>query len=164
MRTTVTKTLGLFLTSFILLNALPALANGNVLNTKLQQLSPELWEELHEAKDKWVYLDFWASWCVPCRRSFPFMNRLHRQYNDLRVIAINVDEFPEDAKGFLEQYPAEFRIIFDHKRVLPGVFNVKGMPTSLVIAPGGEVKAVHQGFNADGAAKISAFFKDVFNP
>ena len=62
-----------------------------------------------------VYIDFWASWCKPCRKSFPFMNDLHAHYakQGLVVIAINLDDDQKDAKLFLDKYPANFVIAYD---------------------------------------------------
>jgi thiol-disulfide isomerase/thioredoxin len=96
-----------------------------------------------------VYLDFWASWCGPCRESFPWMNELQSRYGvlGLKVVAINVDAKQSDAEAFLEQFPhTSFTVAFDAKGTAPGLYAIKGMPTSFLIGPDGKVLMVHTGF------------------
>jgi cytochrome c biogenesis protein CcmG/thiol:disulfide interchange protein DsbE len=95
-----------------------------------------------------VYLDFWASWCAPCRESFPWMNRMQAELGaaGLVVIAVNVDREHADAERFLRQHPAQFRIVFDPPGMLPEKFGVHGMPTSFVIGRDGTLQLRHEGF------------------
>lgn len=101
-----------------------------------------------------LYLDFWASWCGPCRESFPWMNEIQAKYagRGLRVLAVNVDAKQSDAEGFLAQIPARFTVAFDSKGQVPALYQLKGMPTSFLIAPDGKVLMVHQSFR-DGDRK-----------
>ena len=82
-----------------------------------------------------VYVDFWASWCGPCRRSFPWMNEMHAKYgpNGLTVIGVNVDKRRPDAERFLQQTPAAFTIVYDSAGKTPEAYAVKGMPSSYLI-------------------------------
>jgi len=95
-----------------------------------------------------VYLDFWASWCAPCRESFPWMNRMQDELgrDGLTVIAVNVDRERADAERFLQAHPARFRLVFDPDGRLPEKFAVRGMPTSFLIDRNGRVQSRHQGF------------------
>ena len=104
-----------------------------------------------DLKGKWVYLDFWASWCVPCRQSFPFMNDMQTQLQgkNIQIIAVNVDAKKSDADRFLSQNPAKFALAFDAKGELPRRMNLKSMPTSYLINPQGKVVFVHPGFRAE---------------
>ena len=104
--------------------------------------------DLGELKGRVVYLDFWASWCAPCRESFAWMNRLQQQLGPegLVIVAVNVDRERRDAERFIRAHPAHFRIVFDPDGLLPEKFAVQGMPTSFLIDRDGRVQARHEGF------------------
>jgi thiol-disulfide isomerase/thioredoxin len=97
---------------------------------------------------KVVVLDFWASWCVPCRRSFPWLNAMHEKYADdgLVIIGVNLDMERADAEQFLQEYPADFAILYDENQELARQFEVVAMPSSYVIGRGGKIVARHMGF------------------
>ena len=105
---------------------------------------------LSDYRGKVVVLDFWASWCVPCRRSFPWMNEMQRKYGDdgLVIIAVNLDNKPSDAEKFLQQYPAEFSIFYDHDRQLVSEYAVEAMPSSFLIGRDGSIVERHLGFKS----------------
>ena len=113
---------------------------------------------LSDLKGKHIYLDFWASWCGPCRQSFPWMADMQRQYGGrgLQVLAINPDAKRADADDFLAKTPAGFALAFDAKGESARRIGVKGMPTSLLIGPDGKVLFVHQGFRLDERAALEA--------
>ena len=104
--------------------------------------------DLDDYAGKVVVVDFWASWCVPCRRSFPWLNSMHAKYADdgLVVIGVNVDTERADADQFLAEYAPDFRIHFDNGAVLAKAFGVEAMPCSYVIGRDGEIVARHLGF------------------
>ena len=96
---------------------------------------------------KVVFVDFWASWCPPCRASFPFMADLASRYgDDLAIVAINVDESRSDAERFLESFDTPFDIVYDAAGDLATAFNVPGMPTSYVFGRDGSFVHRHIGF------------------
>ena len=102
---------------------------------------------LKDLKGKVVYVDFWASWCVPCRRSFPWMNQIQQQYgDDLVVLAINLDQEPELAQQFLQDNPAAFHVEFNANGELAQAYQVVGMPSSYLIDKRGQVRFAHTGF------------------
>lgn len=106
---------------------------------------------LNALRGKLVYLDFWASWCIPCRQSFPWMNQMQERYgaSGLQIIAVNVDQKPDDAVAFLQVNPARFDIAFDPQGTVPKIYSIKGMPTSVLIGTDGNVLHVHSGFQLD---------------
>lgn len=103
---------------------------------------------VQSAHGKVVLLDFWASWCAPCRQSFPWMNALQKKYGDrgLVVIAVNVDADRQLAGEFLQASPAQFRIEYDPKGQVASQLNVAAMPTSFLLDRNGKVIKQHAGF------------------
>jgi cytochrome c biogenesis protein CcmG/thiol:disulfide interchange protein DsbE len=103
---------------------------------------------LDHYQGKLVYLDFWASWCGPCRHSFPWMNEMQTKYGPqgLQVVGINVDARTDDARSFLAATPARFVIAFDPAGAAPRQYGIKGMPSSVLIGPDGKVLFEHSGF------------------
>lgn len=99
-------------------------------------------------RGKVVVIDFWASWCAPCRQSFPWLNEMQAKYRDrgLVVIGVNVDRERAEADRFLRQTPADFQIVYDANGVLASHYQVPGMPSSYVIGPDGQQAGVHIGF------------------
>lgn len=96
-----------------------------------------------------IYIDFWSSWCVPCRKSFPWMNKLQDKYSQqgLTIISINLDHDRNLANKFLEQSPAVFPIIYDPKGHIARKYKLKGMPSSFIIDRAGRLVSAHIGFN-----------------
>jgi len=95
-----------------------------------------------------VYLDFWASWCIPCRQSFPWLNKMQTVYGDqgFRVVAINLDTSKDQALQFLKAVPAAFTVLFDPAGKTPESYQVQGMPSSYLIDKKGLIRKVHVGF------------------
>ena len=114
-------------------------------------------------RGKTVYLDFWASWCAPCRRSFPWMNELQEKYakQGLQVIAVNVDKKNEDAQRFLAKVPARFLIAYDAAGNTPRSYGVKSMPSSALIAPDGRIVYMHAGFDDEDKPALEARIRQV---
>jgi thiol-disulfide isomerase/thioredoxin len=102
---------------------------------------------------KVIWVDFWASWCVPCRRSFPWMNTMQRKYgaDGLQIIAVNLDKERSLADGFLTEVPAEFSLRFDPAGELAKQFAVQAMPSSYLLDSQGNVLASHFGFKTADA-------------
>jgi thiol-disulfide isomerase/thioredoxin len=111
---------------------------------------------LKQFKGKVIYVDFWASWCGPCAKSFPFLNEMHQQLNDkgLQIVGVNLDEKPDDAKAFLAKYPSSFTIMADVSKQCAKDFDVKAMPSSYIIDQHGTVQHIHLGFKPGEAKEI----------
>lgn len=114
--------------------------------------------QLAKLTGKVVYVDFWASWCGPCRQSFPWMNEMQAKYGarGLQIVGINVDAKSADAKTFLAATPARFAIAFDPQGATPRQYGIKGMPSSVLIGPDGKVLLEHSGFRDADRAELEA--------
>ncbi len=115
-------------------------------------------------KGKVVLVDFWASWCGPCRQSFPWMNLMQQRHGPrgLQIVAVNVDRERADADAFLRQFPSTFRIAFDATGDTPRRWGARAMPTSVLVGADGRVLMQHEGFRpADQAMLESAITQAV---
>lgn len=121
--------------------------------------------DLQEFHGKVVVLDFWASWCVPCRRSFPWMNSMQEKYADqgLVIIGVNLDAVATDAQAFLRETPADFRIISDPDGTLAREYDVIAMPTSYIFDRNGDLVTRHLGFKVRRQAEYEALLAETLN-
>ena len=113
---------------------------------------------LKQFAGKVIYLDFWASWCAPCRTSFPLLNQLHQKLKaqGFEVVAINLDEDKTLGEKFLQEIPVDFTVLRDAKGEWADQFVVDSMPTSFIIDKNGVVQKIHHGFNSDDLKEIEA--------
>jgi thiol-disulfide isomerase/thioredoxin len=112
-------------------------------------------EGLEPVDGRVVWVDFWASWCVPCRRSFPWLNTMHRKYSaqGLEIIGVNLDKDRAQAESFLAEVPAEFSLRYDPAGALARRFEVQSMPSSYLLDSTGKVLAKHFGFRYSDTAE-----------
>ncbi len=113
---------------------------------------------LAQFKGKVVYVDFWASWCGPCKQSFPFMNELKAKYGaqGFEVLAVNLDAKRVDADKFLAEVPAQFTVAFDTAGESAKRFEVKGMPSSYLVGRDGKIAAAHKGFREQDRKELES--------
>lgn len=97
-----------------------------------------------------VVVDFWASWCGPCRESFPWLNEMQRKYadDDLVIVGVNVDSEKTDALRFLEAYPNQFEIVYDGDGTMAAKYEIIGMPSTLIFDRAGNLVSRHHGFKS----------------
>lgn len=120
---------------------------------------------MQQHQGKVVYLDFWASWCTPCRKSFPWMNEMQAKYQaqDLVVLSVNLDANKTLAEKFLLETPAQFDIFYDPKGKIAKKFKLKGMPSSYLFNRNGKLVSAHTGFNGDKKRKYEQEIRQELN-
>jgi thiol-disulfide isomerase/thioredoxin len=111
---------------------------------------------LKQFAGKIVYLDFWASWCAPCKKSFPALNALHQKLKSqgFEIVAVNLDEDKIAADKFLQDVPVDFTVLRDAKGELSDQYVVETMPTSFILDKNGVVQKIHHGFNSEDIQEI----------
>ena len=106
--------------------------------------------KLSDFKGKVVLLDFWASWCPPCREEMPQLIKFYRSHNnpDFKLIAVNIDDNAGNMQKFLDKlFPQpQFPVVEDHSQKIPPLFNIEAMPTTIFIDKKGNIRYRHDGF------------------
>jgi thiol-disulfide isomerase/thioredoxin len=117
---------------------------------------------LDSLRGRVVLVDFWASWCVPCRRSFPWLGALQERYRamGLTIVAINLDKDREAADEFLEKHPAEFLVAFDPAGKTAEAYRVSAMPSSYLINRSGTILSSHSGFDPKQVATLETTIQE----
>ena len=118
---------------------------------------------LDKLRGKVVYVDFWASWCGPCRKSFPWMADMQKKYgtSGFTVVAVNVDKKRPDADKFLLATPAEFTVVYDPTGATPTAWTVKAMPSSFLVDAKGNVAFVESGFRDENVGELEGRIKSL---
>jgi cytochrome c biogenesis protein CcmG/thiol:disulfide interchange protein DsbE len=134
---------------WLLAGALPSAITAQPVPSVLLHRADGTAVRLEDFKGKVVLVDFWASWCVPCRASFPALDALYQRERDrgLEVFAINVDEQRKAADAFLAGRPHVMPVIFDPKGESALAFNVRGMPSSVLIDRTSHIRFTHMGYS-----------------
>jgi thiol-disulfide isomerase/thioredoxin len=103
---------------------------------------------LQDLRGQVVMINFWASWCGPCRDEFPVLDQMYRKYGPMgfRLVAVNVESDPTDAERFLAKVPVSFPIAYDHDNVVSGKYGVSAMPTTLILDRKGRVRWLHRAY------------------
>ncbi|MEJ2668884.1 MAG: TlpA disulfide reductase family protein [Gammaproteobacteria bacterium] len=130
-------------------HALAATVGSPAPEIQLKSLQDGSPVSLSSLRGKVVLVDFWASWCVPCRKSLPMFNDLRAKIGPDRfeILAVNLDENVNDAMGFLKQYPVSYPAVWDQNQSMPEQYGVMGMPSSYLVDQNGVLKKNHNGFN-----------------
>lgn len=120
---------------------------------------------LKKLKGKVIYLDFWASWCDPCRKSFVWMNDMHARYEgkNFIIVAVNLDASKADAAKFLKKVPVNFDIAYDPEGSVAAKYNLKAMPTSYLIDKNGQLAFAHKGYREGDAKEIEKKIQQLLN-
>ena len=114
-----------------------------------------------QLNNKVVYVDFWASWCTPCRKSFPWMKALQESYRaqGLQVVAVNLDKDRKAAQTFLAEMKALFPMIFDSTGSIAKSYQLQAMPMSFLYDRDGNLRTSHEGFLPKDTLDLNALVK-----
>lgn len=103
---------------------------------------------LDELRGQVVMINFWASWCGPCRQEFPILDAMYKKYGPMgfTLLAVNVESDKADAERFLEGMPVSFPIAYDHDNAMSEAYGVSAMPTTLIVDRKGQVRWLHRSY------------------
>ena len=120
---------------------------------------------LKQYRNQVVFIDFWASWCVPCKYSFPWMNEMQDRYGEdgFKVIGINVDKDKAMAQKFLELVPASFDIAYDPEGEVADLYSLKVMPSSYLIDRDGNLVHAHKGFKTSDGSRMEDMIRKLLD-
>lgn len=103
---------------------------------------------LDKLKGQVVMLNFWASWCGPCRQEMPLLDQMHKRYSSLgfTLLGVNVEANTRDAEKWLTQTPVTFPVLFDKENKVSKLYDVNAMPSTVFIDRKGNVRYLHRGY------------------
>ncbi|MEM8500049.1 MAG: TlpA disulfide reductase family protein [Pseudomonadota bacterium] len=157
---------------FSLLVATSFLVASNLNAGELNQVAPDFVLKsnngqnirLSDLRGEVVLLNFWATWCGPCRQEMPLLDDLHSRYKDMgfKVIGVNVENTPSKADAMLAKNPVSFPILYDTQSVVSKLYNVDAMPTTVVVDRDGNMRHLHRGFKPGYEDAYAAQVKQLF--
>jgi peroxiredoxin len=118
---------------------------------------------LADLKGQVVMINFWATWCGPCRQEMPLLAQLHDKYEPLgfTMLGVNVEPDSAAAVAWLKGVPVTFPILFDTDSAVAGRFGVEGMPSSVLVDRNGQVRYVHRGYKPGDEAKYADMIRSL---
>lgn len=117
--------------------------------------------DLKSLKGRVVYVDFWATWCPPCRKSFPWMEEMHTRYDKdgLTIVAISVDAKYELAEKFIQELNPSFISAHDPGKKVAKLYKLRAMPSSYLVDRSGNIISTHLGFRTSRSKKVESEIK-----
>jgi len=142
----------------VLLASITFLSLGSITNLAAKTDAPDFTLQSLEGKNvrlsdfrgQVVLLNFWASWCGPCRQEMPILDEIHNHYKSLgfTVLGVNLDAKSKKAIGYLKDTPVTFPVLLDPKGDVSGEYGVQAMPSTVIIDKDGKVRFLHQGYKS----------------
>lgn len=118
---------------------------------------------LEEYRGQVVLINFWASWCGPCRQEMPLLDRLHHRYEDtgFAVLGVNVEGEEAPAREIVDRTNVTFPILIDDGQKVSEMYNLQAMPSTVVIDRDGVVRYIHLGYKPGDEAKYVEVVKQL---
>ena len=103
---------------------------------------------LSDLRGQVIMINFWASWCGPCRQEMPLLEQIHQRYEPLgfTLLGVNVEENPADGQAFLKERPVSFPVLYDPENGISKLHDVVAMPSTVLIDRQGNVRYLHHGY------------------
>ncbi len=116
---------------------------------KLENMKGKQVKLSHFLEEGLVILDFWATWCVPCKKALPELNRIHQEYDSVNVVTVCTDKprKTDKAKSFIKSNKYKFKTLFDPGKKVRNLYKVTNIPRTFLIAPDGTILYDHLGYN-----------------
>lgn len=146
-----------FLPAFLFLFFAVEAVSSKMPDFSLKKIGTTETVSLSSYRGKVVLVDFWASWCIPCRVSFPAYNKLYAKYKSkgFEILALNTESDLSKAQAFLKDFPADFTVLQDGKDVAKQL-NFEEMPTSFLVGKDGTILRKHSGYREGDLEKLDA--------
>jgi thiol-disulfide isomerase/thioredoxin len=150
----------------ILMNSLlfgigPASVGKIAPDFKLKELKNGKYISLQNYRGQIVILDFWATWCAPCKESLPELARLDSENNSLKVLAINIDDKKDNAIKFVDKYGLKFTVPYDQEKNVVASYEIPAIPTAIIIDQEGFIRFLHIGYTKNDLEKIQKEIEEI---
>lgn len=120
----------------------------------LKTISGKSTISLHDYKETIVLLDFWASWCAPCKRSLPELQKLEEKFENLKILAICIDDKQETGMEFMRRHQIDLSVLFDEEKKVAEAYNVESMPSALLIDQDGVIRFALSGYTEEQLSQL----------
>lgn len=148
------RTIWIFLFLFTLAEANQLKIGQKAPSFKLNMLEGDKAISLADYKGKVVLVDFWASWCAPCKISLPLLDELGKKFYDLKIITVNIDDDKSNAFGFLKDLKLDLTVVYDSSKKVVESYNLPEMPTAYLIDQYGIIRYIHSGYKTENMRKL----------
>jgi peroxiredoxin len=112
--------------------------------------------KLSQLRGKVVLLDFWATWCEPCKKELPILSKMAPRLKEqgVEIVTVNIDEKKDNAEAFLKEHGLNLTVVYDKDHKIVGDYEPPKMPTSFVVDRSGVIRAINAGFDSGDEAKL----------
>ena len=147
--------------SFHLYGLGPASIGQMAPNFKLKEFRTNKDISLLDYRGLIVIIDFWATWCSPCKESLPELEKLDLQNLSIKVLAVNIDDEKDNASKFLKKNNLQLTALYDENNIVAGTYEIPAAPTAIIIDEEGFIRYLHIGYNKIDLEKIQKEIEEI---